>query len=316
MGARRTKESADRMSARSITDPPKALRGVVTALVTPFRNGEVDWPRLDALVDRQIDAGIDWVAPLGTTGESPTLADKEHERVAQRVIERAAGRCGVMVGAGSNCTAKTIATARRAAGLGADAVLLVTPYYNRPTQEGMFAHFSAVASAVDVPIMLYNVPMRTGVTLSNDTVVRLREKHANIAAIKDATGNVDGLTDLVSRCDITVLSGDDTLTWPMMALGAVGVVSVISNLVPALMKSLVAAAASGDLPVALGVHRRVYDLAAGIGKFGPNPVPIKTAMAMAGLIEEEFRLPLCAMDAADREGIERVLRRHEIGVGN
>jgi 4-hydroxy-tetrahydrodipicolinate synthase len=288
------------------------LRGAMTALITPFRNGEVDWPRLEALVDRQIEGGTDWLVPLGTTGETPTLTENERDKILESVIARAAGRCPVMMGTGSNSTATTVEHTKRAATMGVDAALVVAPYYNRPTQEGLYRHFAAVASAVDLPIVLYNVPARTGVTISNDTIVRLREGFTNIVAIKDATGNLDAMTDLSARCDIAVLSGDDSLTWPFMALGAVGVVSVLANLYPGLMKSLVSAGYEGNMAAALQYHRKVYDLATGIGRYGPNPLPIKTAMAVAGLIAEEFRLPLCPLDGEAREGIARVLRRHEI----
>ncbi len=287
------------------------LRGAMTALITPFRNGEVDWPQVEALVDRQIEGGTDWLVPLGTTGETPTLTEKERQKILETVVARAKDRCAVMAGTGSNSTAATVENTRRAEAMGVDAALVVAPYYNRPTQEGLYRHFAAVAEATDLPIVLYNVPARTGVTISNDTLVRLRDGYTNIVAIKDATGNLDALTDLSARCDIAVLSGDDSLTWPFMALGAVGVVSVIGNLHPALMKSLVTAALKGDMAAAVQHHHKVYDLASGIGQYGPNPLPIKTAMAIAGLIVEEFRLPLCALGGEAREGVARVLRRHE-----
>ena len=288
------------------------LRGSMTALITPFHDGEVDYARLEALVDRQIEGGTDWLVPLGTTGETPTLSQDEREKILGTVIARATGRCPVMAGTGSNCTATTVEHTKRAASMGADAALVVAPYYNRPTQEGLYRHFAAFAEAVDLPIVLYNVPARTGVTISNETIARLREGFPNIVAIKDATGNVEAMTDLSARCDIAVLSGDDSLTWPFMALGAVGVVSVIANLLPSLMKSLVSAAFEGNMPAALQCHRKVYDLATGIGRYGPNPLPIKTAMAVAGLIDEEFRLPLCPLDADAHEGIAHVLRCHEV----
>jgi 4-hydroxy-tetrahydrodipicolinate synthase len=288
------------------------LRGSMTALITPFRGGEVDWPRLEVLVDRQIGGGTDWLVPLGTTGETPTLTEEERTKILETVIARAAGRCPVMAGTGTNSTSVTVEHTKLAASIGVEAALVVAPYYNRPTQEGLYRHFGAVAESVDLPIVLYNVPARTGVTISNDTIVRLREGFANIVGLKDATGSVEAMTDLAVRCDIAVLSGDDPLTWPFMALGAVGVVSVIANLHPTLMKSLVTAAFEGNVPAALQCHRKVYDLATGIGRYGPNPLPIKTAMAVAGLIAEEFRLPLCPLDADAREGIQRVLRRHEV----
>ncbi len=300
----------------SAVDSRMSLRGSMTALVTPFRGGEVDDPALRSLVARQIEGGTDWLVPLGTTGETPTLTEGERRRILETVLSTAKGRCPVMAGTGTNSTASTIAQTKQAAAMGVDAVLVVVPYYNRPTQEGLYRHFAAVAEAVDLPIVLYNVPVRTGVALSNETAARLRSAFPQIAAIKDATGSIEGVTDLVTRCDLAVLSGDDTLAWPMMALGAVGVVSVIGNLQPSLMKALTVAALDGNLAAARAHHRKVYDLATGIGRFGPNPLPIKTAMAVAGLIEEEFRLPLCSLDADARNEIAAVLRRHEVGGGS
>jgi len=296
----------------SDSGPGTDLRGSMTALVTPFCHGKIDWDCLDALVERQIQAGTAWLVPCGTTGESPTLTEGEHEDVIGHVIARSAGRCPVLAGTGSNSTAETIRRTRRAAELGADAALLVAPYYNRPTQDGLFAHYAAAAESVDLPLVLYNVPVRTGVTIGNEVVARLRRAYPNVVAIKHATGSVDGVTGLLSSCDITVLSGDDVLTWPLMALGAVGVISVVSNLAPSLIRSATEAAGEGDLAKARKHHRSVHDLAVGLGQYGPNPLPIKTAMAMTGLLREEFRLPLCPLDAGARSGIERLLRRHEL----
>ncbi len=310
------------------------LTGSMTALVTPFRNGDVDWAALSSLVERQTEDGTDWLVPCGTTGETPTLTHGERNQLLDTVIAAVdgrcppaepdrpgqcsaakpdgTGRCRVMAGTGSNCTADTVEMSKAAASAGADAVLVVTPYYNRPTQEGMFRHFAAVAEAVSLPIVLYNVPGRTGVNLSNETVARLRAEFPHIAALKDASGVVDGVTDLLQRCEIIVLCGDDVLTWPMMALGASGVISVLSNIDPKSMKSLVAAASRGDTETALAYHRRVCSLAGGLGRWGPNPVPIKTAMAVAGLISEEFRLPLCPLDADGRRAVERLLVQHDL----
>jgi 4-hydroxy-tetrahydrodipicolinate synthase len=217
-----------------------------------------------------------------------------------------------MAGTGSYSTAETVRRTQEAAGGGADAALIVAPYYNRPTPEGLYRHYAKIAESTDLPIVLYNVPIRTAVSIPNDVVVRLREAFPHIVAIKHATGGVNGVTDLGARCDIAVLSGDDVLTWPLMSLGAVGVISVVGNLCPSLLKSLVVAGLEGNHPAALQYHRKVHDLAEGIGRYGPNPLPIKTAMAIAGLIEEEFRLPLCPLDAEARTAIEGVLRRHEI----
>ncbi|MCH8966491.1 MAG: 4-hydroxy-tetrahydrodipicolinate synthase, partial [Planctomycetes bacterium] len=284
----------------------------MTALVTPFHNGEVAWDTFDRLVDRQIAGGTSWLVPCGTTGESPTLTDSEHDRMIEAVVQRAGGRVRVMAGTGSNCTAEAIRRTQRAASIGANAALVVAPYYNRPTAEGLYRHFAAIAESADIPIVLYNVPVRTGVNISNDVVVRLRNAYPRIVAIKHATGSVDGVTDLLSRCDITVLSGDDALTFPLMCLGARGVISVVANLRPSVVHSLVQAVMKGELTAAAKHHRALCLLAEGLGRFGPNPLPIKTAMAIAGLLSEEFRLPLCPLDADARTGVEELLRRHEI----
>lgn len=288
------------------------MRGSMTALVTPFSNGAVDIATLKKLVERQIDSGTDWLVPCGTTGESPTLDDEETHRVIDTVIQQSAGRRPVMVGAGSNSTAKAVKLSRHAEQAGAAAILSVVPYYNRPNQEGLFRHFAAVAEAVTIPVVLYNVPFRTGQSLANETVARLRQRYPNIVAIKHATGSVAGVDELAGLCDIAVISGDDSLTWPLMALGAVGVISVVSNLVPRWMKELVDVALAGQGQKALALHRKISDLADGIGRFGPNPIPIKTAMAAAGLLREEFRLPLCPLEDKARSEIIAILRRHEL----
>lgn len=289
------------------------IRGSITALVTPFRNGQVDGEALDRLVDRQVAAGTDWLAVCGTTGEAPTLTEQEQEEILARVRARSKGRCPVMAGTGTYDTASTIRRTRRAAELGAQAALIVTPYYNRPTQAGLFQHFAAVARETTIPIVLYNVPVRTGTHLANDTIVRLRRDFPAIAAIKDASNSTEHMTELLTRCDIDVLCGDDALTLSMMAQGAIGVISVISNLLPQLMKSLVTAIDAGDLQSARGYHRKISDLTHGLARCGPNPLPIKTAMALRGLVKEEFRLPLCPLEADLRTAIQELLRRHEVG---
>lgn len=292
----------------------KKLRGFMTALVTPFRRGEVDWPVLESLIDRQIQARTDWLVPCGTTGETPTLSSIERTKIIETTIERARGRCAVMAGSGANSTSATIQLTKEIAHIGADAALLVTPYYNRPTQEGLFRHFAAIAESVEIPLVLYNVPARTGCDLQNDTIVRLRAQFPNIAGVKDASGGINRVTELVTRCDVAILCGDDALTWPMIACGAVGVVSVIGNLAPELMRSMVRAALEGDSQSALQLHKKVYDFATGIGGHAPNPVGIKTAMAVAGLMAEEFRLPLCPLTGAPRQEIAELVRRHEFAV--
>jgi len=292
------------------------ITGSMTALVTPFKNGAIDFDCLASLVDRQIKGGTDWLVPCGTTGESPTLSHEEHDRVIEQVIESSAGRCPVMAGAGANCTTEAVRLSEHAAKAGAGAILSVVPYYNRPSQQGLFQHFARVAEAVDIPVVLYNVPVRTGRALDNETVARLRQSYPNIAAIKHATGQVAGVDELLRTCDISVLSGDDALTWPLMALGATGVISVIANLVPQWMKELVKAGHAGNRAQVLPIHRKVQELAEALAKFGPNPIPIKTAMAIAGLIEEEFRLPLCPLDSHDRALLEKALCHHELTTDN
>lgn len=290
----------------------RALEGSMTALVTPFSHGEVDWARWPALIDRQIDAGTDWIVPIGTTGESPTLSSNERDRMVSIAVERARGRAGVLVGTGTNCTRETVLRSKRAAELGADAVMVVAPYYNRPPQEGLYCHFSAVAESVDVPMVLYNVPPRTAVTIECDTIERLVNDHPSIVAVKDATGQATNAADLTARCGVRVLCGDDVLTLPFIALGGCGVISVLSNLAPELMKALVDASRRGALEEARSLHTRVAAIASGLSKVGPNPIGIKTAMAIRGLCEEEFRLPLCPAAASVRAELEEVLDRAEV----
>lgn len=288
------------------------IRGSMTALVTPFRDGAVDGDSFDGLIERQMEGGTDWLVVCGTTGESPTLDADECSGLTRRTLERAAGRCPVMAGTGTNCTRETIRRTRAAADLGAAAALIVTPYYNRPSPEGLFRHYAAIAEATDLPMVLYNVPARTGVNLPMDVVVRLRKAFPHVAALKHATGSLEGLTDLFARSDIAVLCGDDALTFPMVMLGAAGVISVVSNVVPELMKELVAAAGAGDLEVARARHQQVALLAEGLARFGPNPVPIKAALAEGGWCSDEVRLPLVPAGAPAREGVRALLRHLEI----
>ena len=302
----------DHKTSEKSSESAPPIRGAMTALVTPFSTGQVDWARLDALVDAQIEGGTDWIVPCGTTGESATLSHEEHDRVLDAVIARVDGRCSILAGTGSNSTTEAIRLTRHAQSAGTDAAMLVAPYYNRPPDEGLFRHFAAVAESVDLPIVLYNVPARTGISISNDVVVRLRKAYPRIVAIKHATGSVDGVTSLLARSDIAVLSGDDALTYPLLALGAVGVISVVSNLVPRWTKSLVDAWTNGKPDDALSWHQRIADLADGLAAYGPNPIPIKTAMAIRGLLDEEFRLPLCPVSREARSGIEELLRRREL----
>ncbi len=277
-----------------------SLRGTLTALVTPFRNGELDVAALEALVQRQLEAGVDGLVPCGTTGESPTLSEAEHREVVSRVVRLAGGRVSVVAGSGTNCTARTVALARLNAECGADALLVVAPYYNRPSQEGLFRHFAAVAAATDRPIVLYNIPGRCGVEISLETIKRLHDAHRNIVAVKHATGSVAAAADLVAACDITVLSGDDPLTLPLMSLGAVGVISVVSNLAPRSVKRLTDAALRGDFAAARAEHGVLHALAKALLSLDTNPVPIKAALAVRGWCTDEVRLPLCGLSEENR----------------
>ena len=283
----------------------------MVALVTPFRDGEVDYRTLDALVDFQIAGGTDVIVPCGTTGESPTLNYEEHDRVIEAVIRRAKGRAAVMAGTGSNSTAEALALTRHAQKAGADGSLQVAPYYNRPTQEGLFRHFEAIARAVDLPHVLYNIPGRCGVEIGVETMVRLRTACPNIVAVKHATGSMDGASELRSRCDLDIISGDDSMTLPLMSIGGVGVISVLANIIPKDVKALCDAAARGDWAAAQAMHVKMFRLARAMF-IETNPIPIKTAMAAVGLCAEEFRLPLCPMQPANREKLLAAMAEYGI----
>lgn len=282
------------------------VRGTFTAIVTPFtRAGEVDVPRLRELVEWQIASGVEGLVPAGTTGESPTLSMAEHVRVVETVIEAAAGRCRVIAGTGANATAEAIELTRHAMEAGADATLQVTPYYNRPTPAGLLAHFTAIAD-LGLPVVLYNVPGRTGRDIPIDVVLRLAD-HAGVIGIKEASGQVDRVSRIARDCDLAVVSGDDALALPMIAVGARGVISVASNIIPDTMARMVRLALEGRFDIARDLHLRHHAL------FGAlfvetNPIPVKAALAIMGRIEEVYRLPLCAMGAEHRRDLEEVLR--------
>ncbi|MBI4575482.1 MAG: 4-hydroxy-tetrahydrodipicolinate synthase [Planctomycetes bacterium] len=273
-----------------------------TALVTPFRGEVVDHDRLAALVDRQVEAGIGGLVPCGTTGESPTLSHEEHRAVIHTVVEAARGRVPVVAGAGSNSTREAVELVRFSAGAGSDGVLVITPYYNKPTQEGLYRHFVAVAeTAGRLPVVLYNVPGRTGVNLLPATVARIRAAAANVEAIKEASGNLDQASEILARTDVEVLSGDDSLTLPLLAVGASGVISVASNVVPDEVEQLVRAWHEGDPARARQAHHRLFPLFRALF-LETNPIPVKWAMAHLGWIEEGVRLPLAppSRETADR----------------
>ncbi len=282
------------------------LEGCYTALVTPFANGEVAWDTLGSLAEKQIAGGVAGLVPVGTTGESPTLTVDEHKKVIEQVIEVANGRCPVIAGTGANSTAEALELTRHAKAAGADATLQVTPYYNKPTQEGLYRHFATVADEAGLPVVLYNVPGRTGVPIGVETIARLA-KNSNIAAVKEAGGSVDRVSQILNLCEITVLSGDDPLTLPMMAVGGKGVISVASNLIPAEVSKLTRLALEGQWDAAREQHYRLYDLFKKIF-IETNPIPIKAAMAMTGMINEEYRLPLCPLAASNRPVLAQTLR--------
>ena len=282
--------------------------GTGTALVTPFRrDGSLDEPALRALIKRQIDSGVDFLVPCGTTGESPTLTHEEHLRVVQIAVELAKGKVAVLAGAGGYSTSEVIALTRELAELGADGILSVTPYYNKPTQEGLFQHYRAIAEAVELPIILYSVQGRTGVNIEPATVKRLSQIE-NIVGIKEASGNVSQMAAILNAVpdDFIVLSGDDAITLPVISLGGSGVISVVSNEIPAEMTRLTRLALQGDFAGAREIHRRYHPLME-INFVESNPIPVKAAMAEMGLLEPVWRLPLVAPKAENQARIRAVL---------
>ena len=288
------------------------FRGTFTALVTPFRNGNVDPAAFEKLIEAQIAAGIDGIVAVGTTGESPTLSHEEREQVIRLAITIANGRCKVLAGTGSNSTQHAIADTKMAEKLGTDGALLVAPYYNKPSQEGLFRHFKAIAAETKLPIMLYNIPGRCGVDIGADTVVRLAEACRNIVSIKEASGSVERVSELRGRLPeaFTILSGDDSLTLPFMSVGAVGVVSVASNLFPSEVCALVRAYESGDVKSAQKSHRKMLPIFKDLF-IEPNPVPVKTALGWRGVMSGEVRLPLCEMSDANQARLRKTLEAFE-----
>lgn len=284
--------------------------GAYTAIVTPFtRDGEVDYERFKELIEFQVEGGIDGVVPVGTTGESPTLDYVEHERVIEVAIEAARGRVKIIAGTGANSTAEALELTKHAKDAGADATLQVTPYYNKPNALGLTRHFSAVAD-LGLPVVLYNVPGRTGKEIPIDVVVEL-SKHPSVVAIKEAAGSVDRVSQIRTQCDLAVLSGDDSLTLPMMSVGGVGVISVASNVAPRAVSDLVHHALGGRWAEARALHLKYYQLFADLF-MDTNPIPVKTALALMGRIEDAYRLPLCEMSEGLKKRLEATLRSLEL----
>ena len=271
--------------------------GMSVAMTTPFKNGKVDFDRLAEQVEFQVEAGTTALVPVGTTGESPTLSHDEHREVIRAVVKAAAGRIKVMAGTGSNSTAEAIELTRFAEKAGADAALLVGPYYNKPMQEGFYQHFKAVAGSVGIPLCVYNIPGRTGKAIDSETIIRLAEIK-NIGMVKEATGSMDNASKIIAATDLTVLSGDDSLTLPFMSLGAEGAVSVIGNFIPREATALCTAMLEGRLDEARALHRRLFPLCRDMLSLATNPIPVKAALSLLGRDTGELRLPLTPLDEA------------------
>jgi len=288
--------------------------GTHTAIVTPFKNGRIDEAALKQLIDDQFAGGVTGVVPCGTTGESPTLDYEEHERVVKLTVEFAAGRGVVMAGTGSNSTREAVQMTEEAEAAGATAILQVAPYYNKPTPEGLFQHFKAVAQATKLPIMLYSIPGRSGIEIGVDVVARLVEACPNICAMKEAGGTPERVNQmrLALPHSFEILSGDDSLTLPFMSVGAVGVVSVASNIIPGPVSEMVQLALQGRYLEARAIHERYYPLLAAFLKLSTNPIPIKTAMGLAGKIDPELRLPMSPMEPTKVEELRATLK--QVGV--
>jgi len=286
------------------------LEGSMVALVTPFRDGQVDYDALGRIIDFQIEGGTQAIVPCGTTGESPTLNYDEHDKVIEVTVQRTAGRVPVIAGTGSNSTAEALALTRHAKDVGADASLIVMPYYNKPTQHGMIEHVKRIAE-IGLPIVLYNIPSRCGVELTTETVVRMYEEIDRVVGIKEATGKLDVSSEIAASCDITILSGDDSLTLPICSVGGSGVISVLANVLPAEVRKLCDFITAFDMADACTQHLKLFPLFRAMF-VETNPIPIKAAMAMAGLIRDEVRLPLTPLSDEHRGPMAKLLK--EFGV--
>ncbi len=286
------------------------FKGSIVALVTPFKDGGIDRKALDGLLDFHLANGTDGVVPAGTTGEAPTLTSEEFVELVKAVKARCAGKIPVIAGVGTNSTAKTIHNAKAAVEAGADALLVVSPYYNKPTQRGLQLHFEAVAGATKLPMALYNIPGRTGVNISPETMALLA-KTRNIVAVKEAAGSIEQVMQIRAACNLTILSGDDALTYPLMTLGAVGVISVAANVVPKEIAHLCRLANSGELPGARAVHERLAKLFK-ILFIETNPIPVKTALKLMGKCGGDLRLPMCPLAPENEEKLRTVLKEYRL----
>jgi 4-hydroxy-tetrahydrodipicolinate synthase len=284
------------------------FQGSIVALVTPFRHGKIDEPKVRELVELHVGSGTDAIVPCGTTGESPTLSHDEHRHMVELTVAAAAGRIPVIAGTGSNSTAEAIDLTKHAERAGAQGALVVNPYYNKPTQEGLYRHFRAVAEATALPILVYNIQGRTAINVETDTMARLARDCATIVGVKEASGSLDQMSQVILACgpDFSVLSGDDNITLPLLAIGGRGVISVIANIVPRETSEMVHAALDNDWKRARELHYKLFPLARA-AFLETNPIPIKEAMAMAGILEPEFRLPMCRMGDANRDKLRAIL---------
>lgn len=285
--------------------------GVGVAIVTPFKDGALDVARLKQQIEFQIAAGTTFLVPVGTTGESPTLTHDEHERVISEVVQLASGRCKVMAGTGSNCTAEALRLTRWAAKAGADASLQVAPYYNKPTQRGFYEHFKAIAEEVGIPHCVYNIPGRSAKNIEPETIAKLAEL-PNITMVKEATGSLDQCSQILNTTNLTVLSGDDSLTLPMISIGAEGVISVAGNIVPGDLLAMVRAALAGDFALASKLHHRLFPLCRDMLSLATNPIPVKAAMKLLGRDTGELRLPMTALEPKEYEALRGTLVKYGI----
>ncbi|MDR3275514.1 MAG: 4-hydroxy-tetrahydrodipicolinate synthase [Endomicrobium sp.] len=282
--------------------------GVYTALITPFKNGKVDFDAFSKLIENQCENGIDGVVPCGTTGESPTLSYEEHEAIIEFCVKEVKGRMKVIAGAGSNSTNEAMHFTRFAKKMGCDGALLVSPYYNKPTQKGLYLHFKTIADTVDIPIVLYNIAGRTSVNIEPATMAKLFEDCENIVGVKEASGSLDQMSSIKSLApDIELISGDDALILPLLSIGGVGVISVLSNIVPAEILSLVKTFEKGSIKEAIKIHYKLLPLIKSMF-IETNPIPIKTVASLMGICDSSLRLPMCAMGNENKVKIEKILK--------
>ena len=287
----------------------------MVALITPFQDGQVDFKTLEELVDFHLKSGTDAIVPTGTTGESPTLTPEEHKAVIECVVKTVGGKVPVIAGTGANSTAEAIELTAYAKKIGVDASLQVGPYYNKPTQEGFYQHFNAIAEEVDLPIILYNIPGRCGAGMTPETIARL-SKVENVVAIKEATGSLDQASEIANRCDLTILSGDDSLTLPLASIGGKGVISVIANIIPADVKAMTDLILEGDLVSARRWHNKLFGLGKNMLTLSTNPIPLKAAMAMLNMAPEELRLPMTPLEESKKAILRKALQDYELSVNS